>query len=995
MAGARRQRPETQVSGAVRVASIGAEDGRLDGGQVDAARPRRTFGITWVFRVVTALAVAGTIIALGTSSSWSYRQIDDLQPPIDRPEVADAVPSDVEVTATLGGGEMVRIQDGLPASQLFESNLPFFYDTRQQALGGAWEVEWTSTDARTLATVQLIQIEGTTSETYFGRECEPVTTLDWGPDVRTAGISAENPDSGLTEVCASTIVERTEIFVAGISNSRSADELAAGLRGLTETVIERVPTQPGPGRDGFVFEATRAQIIRGLFGVALAVPLLWALPTVLFDRATWQRVGWTSSLRRFGPTHDRAWDLDPQARARLWAATAQAAAQICLIIWTIRVTQRWGMFATGAAIIAAGLLPSVVPRLLYLRARHTQTFRGRRRALALFGLVPAIVVVGAALITADIGQLIGQFGGPVSNVPDHVYRRMGLGIQLAALPLALLALVPMTLMRRVAMRQLREEAIEDQRPPILLLRSFADDKRRLRARSSSRRTIVDRLALRRWERFEEVIAGALGRYGPVLAVGQVGERLPPPLGAVRRQFSNEEWQARVGDLMAESSTICLVVGRSTSLAWEIQRIRDLGHLPKTIFVFPPTDRSEHRRRLAVLGALLDLPPGDLAGWSGRRAVAVTFPGPGLGPVTLAAGAQEDVTYDVAIETVMERRHGRGWPPELCRPSDGGWTGPAPQIFPLGETPKYKARTRQVFWTVGGFGLSALVPVFVLLITGSDPDQTAMISLNPGFDTSVVAVDGSTDDVYALLNASVVVRADFDEQELQVVGSVDTSSEMVADSGSVFVASDFNGTVAKVDAETGDVLWDIDRLQGARGLAVDGDRLAVVLPVSREVAIIDTASGDLVARTAVNGLPWDAAWLDSHLQVVLYDRGHVIALDRATLAERSRSTVPAGPTQLVISADQAITYSPLGRTIHIADIEKPLFHVRNPEPILATNGSTLAIEGVGFVTTARPDGTVVRTLIPSRDVSTIAVAPDGDVVIGDQDSIAQISVTGSD
>ena len=54
-----------------------------------------------------------------------------------------------------------------------------------------------------------------------------------------------------------------------------------------------------------------------------------------------------------------------------------------------------------------------------------------------------------------------------------------------------------------------------------MLRSFADDRRLLRARRFDRASIVERLCMRRFERFEEVTASALAVYGPVLALSQV------------------------------------------------------------------------------------------------------------------------------------------------------------------------------------------------------------------------------------------------------------------------------------------------------------------------------------------------------------------------------------------------------------------------------------------------------------------------------------------
>ena len=111
------------------------------------------------------------------------------------------------------------------------------------------------------------------------------------------------------------------------------------------------------------------------------------------------------------------------------------------------------------------------------------------------------------------------------------------------------------------MRGLRNSAAPDDRAPVLLLRSFTDDRVRMRARLLDRANLIDQLALRRWESFEEVEAAALSRYGPVFAVA-TQERFSPALGAVRMQFSHEEWQVGVGELVEKSVMIAVTVGRS-------------------------------------------------------------------------------------------------------------------------------------------------------------------------------------------------------------------------------------------------------------------------------------------------------------------------------------------------------------------------------------------------------------------------------------------------
>jgi hypothetical protein len=135
----------------------------------------------------------------------------------------------------------------------------------------------------------------------------------------------------------------------------------------------------------------------------------------------------------------------------------------------------------------------------------------------------------------------------------------------------------------------------------------------------------------------------------VLTVGQVGERLPPPLGAVRRQFTNEEWRARVFELMVDASLICVSLGRSQSLAEEIERIQTAGHLRKTIFLLPPTPLTEQRYRLAILSDRLGIPWHFMDVDRSRSVLAVYAPANQTDPIVVTSLAQEDVAYEVAID----------------------------------------------------------------------------------------------------------------------------------------------------------------------------------------------------------------------------------------------------------------------------------------------------------------------------------------------------------
>jgi hypothetical protein len=131
-------------------------------------------------------------------------------------------------------------------------------------------------------------------------------------------------------------------------------------------------------------------------------------------------------------------------------------------------------------------------------------------------------------------------------------------------------------------------AREDKRPPILLLRSFKDDKILV----ENERYWGHRLLGIRDEqiRLEEVLAETLYPYGPLIALSNPVDMLPP-LGAARENVADADWQRAVEQHMEQASGIVVIIGTTQSLRWEVNQILSKGHLEKCLFVFPPAYRS--------------------------------------------------------------------------------------------------------------------------------------------------------------------------------------------------------------------------------------------------------------------------------------------------------------------------------------------------------------------------------------------------------------------
>ncbi len=125
----------------------------------------------------------------------------------------------------------------------------------------------------------------------------------------------------------------------------------------------------------------------------------------------------------------------------------------------------------------------------------------------------------------------------------------------------------------------------DQRPPVLLLRSFDDDMLVLQkgARYSSSTNLH-----RKGMTFERVVEDHLSPFGPFIGIGRPEEPLSP-LGAARDYVPDTVWQDEVQQRIRDASVVVLIIGTSQGLAWELWRLRDLGQLHKLILLFPPAD----------------------------------------------------------------------------------------------------------------------------------------------------------------------------------------------------------------------------------------------------------------------------------------------------------------------------------------------------------------------------------------------------------------------
>jgi hypothetical protein len=168
-----------------------------------------------------------------------------------------------------------------------------------------------------------------------------------------------------------------------------------------------------------------------------------------------------------------------------------------------------------------------------------------------------------------------------------------------------LASVPFLVGKRLLTRRAKDLLGRDSLPPVLLLRSFRDDRMSVRTMSTLRRVLFLQYFPWNYTTFEEMLVGIFEPFGPVVAIGRPREVLPP-FGAAREWLDNDKWQARVDELLARCRFVVFMVGDlegNRGLQWEAERVFARCPLQKVVFVIPPLANRTARHRWSGLVAL--------------------------------------------------------------------------------------------------------------------------------------------------------------------------------------------------------------------------------------------------------------------------------------------------------------------------------------------------------------------------------------------------------
>jgi len=127
--------------------------------------------------------------------------------------------------------------------------------------------------------------------------------------------------------------------------------------------------------------------------------------------------------------------------------------------------------------------------------------------------------------------------------------------------------------RRMLMPSAEAVLAHDKRPPIVYLRPFDEDARRIDplpiGRRIGGRPVASQFA--GLASHEGQIAHALQQIGPFIAVGAPGDALAP-VGAARLYLADDEWQSKVEELVRGAAAIVLLPEISEGTVWEVTKV---------------------------------------------------------------------------------------------------------------------------------------------------------------------------------------------------------------------------------------------------------------------------------------------------------------------------------------------------------------------------------------------------------------------------------------
>jgi len=295
------------------------------------------------------------------------------------------------------------------------------------------------------------------------------------------------------------------------------------------------------------------------------------------------------------------------------------------------------------------------------RPKAWRVFANLQRQLGLPAFVAAIrggVLITLAYLIAALFNtgLVALPLLPTFVVPQNtaaLMRGEGLGLMLGILAFLVANLLGANravaaLADRLARGRYQRVRAWDGRAPILFLRTFLQDVRRAPVQSAN--PLLGRLTgVGRPHTLDEILLEHASPYGPVIAIGDPNDPIPP-LGAARIFVSHDDWRGVVTGLAASSKAIVMCPTGTEGVRWELDHIVSSGAQERTIYLASAHLPAEETARLfaAISGGAIE---------SGRETPIALFRDPRRGWRALSARARTMQSYTVALNMALQAMFG--------------------------------------------------------------------------------------------------------------------------------------------------------------------------------------------------------------------------------------------------------------------------------------------------------------------------------------------------
>lgn len=860
----------------------------------------------------------------------------------------------------------------------------FVEEVQRQAVIDNWRRTIVAEDLSSVVSIDAVRFRNA----EFGRALlAPKGALDPDPPGLPSGAVATVGEiaSGYSERAALFAKGPTFVRVEVVSTGRGAPSnsrvLLARVSLAQFAKVSRHASLPGNSVKSGVL---KRRLAIGLVGGAIAILLVASLLTAIRDPDVKRSALNRARGRPAQPPH--AVDVDLLARVRRSRLRRDARHRGLVTVVVLVVVAFLPVGLAGSLFILIGALVTwEIGASLLLSIRGDKTvrprlFSGRDAAIGALAATSSLAIAAAGVFVGWTGVVVATLGSPGLGQSDlDRFRAMCLVVGAVALAFSR---APLAIGRRVAMRRLARRARADPRPEVLLLRSFADDALTIRVRRSHR-SGLDRLALRRWERFEEALSFGLFEVGPVEAVGEPGQFLPP-LGAARTYYADDDWHGGVAARIGAAALVVVSVGRTPALSWEIGEIRRQGALGRTVFVIPPVSQGDRRARLHLLAARLEISPGLLDHEEpGLEVLSVVVPD-GRRPTLVTSGVRDDTSYDLALRTAVAILAGE----VSARPAT--LSGRSAADLPNDLTSLPAAHRRRRPWYRRPLALAGAAIAGLLLFNWGfttrettqrfaavvDLDSTPRFFVPIPDSSKVVVVRNKAEGV-------AVTEIDAPKASTREVTTINVSPTRGSAAGEwVALTAPSDRAVTGVNLRTGRS-WTKHLVGAPMGVAVGRHTALVALTGLDQLAELRLRDGAVLRQRPLTGAPYGVAATPNGWLVSLARADDVVNLDgalRVTAAPQAVSRPRQvfhthGGTWAVTAATGDLAHLPVGQ-------REGRLHAREFLPKVAASGRYVAVANSDDEITVADaqTGARLRTIRPPFGISAIALTPSQYVLV---------------